>query len=113
MKLRPDTLLVLGGLAAVGFVLYKTFDIGKDAADKASTSIANLWLKLFPMPEAMQLFGNVKFPGNLLVSLQTIASDPKGGVRQDSNHNVFVRYAGYTWQLAPQVNGNWPATRID
>lgn len=102
-------MLILGAIVGVGIVLYKAFGIGKAGVDAASGAIADLWLKLSPLPAAMQLLGTVRFPGNLRVPLQTIGS---ANVRQDANHNVFVKYSGLTWQLAPQVNGEWPATRV-
>jgi hypothetical protein len=105
-RIRPDTLLLLGGLAALGFVLVKVFDFGKGAVDSAAGGIANLWLELFPLPPAIELLGTVRFPGNLKVPLKNL------NVRTNASHDVFVQYAGYTWQLAPQVNGEWPATRV-
>lgn len=108
--IRGDTVLILGGLAVLGFVLYKAFDVGKKAVDTAAGAIADVFLKMFPLPPSIQLLGNVKFPGNILVPLQQLANE--NAVRQDENHDVFVKYSGMYWKLSPQVYGNWPATRV-
>lgn len=106
MKLDLKSILILAGLGIGGYYLYKLYNKGSEAIDKTAGAIADLWMKLFPMGDAAQIAGNAKFPGNLLVPLSSLP------IKQDENHNVFVQYAGYTWQLAPQVNGNYPATRV-
>ncbi len=108
--MKKDTVLILAAMGVGGYLLYKAFNIGKSAVDKTAGAIADLWLKLNPMPEALQLLGNVKFPGNILVPIQQLANER--AIRKDGSGNVFVKYSGYTWQLAPQVYGNWPATRV-
>lgn len=108
--MKKDTWVLLAALGVGVYVLSKAFNFGKDVADKAAGKIADVWLSLFPLPGAIELVGTVRFPGGLFVPLQTLAQ--QGGVRQDANHNVFVKYAGFTWQLSPQVNGSWPATRV-
>lgn len=106
-------LVLLGGIA---YLLYRGFNFAKDKAEEAagaaSTAIASLWLKLFPLPPKIQLLGSVKFPGNLLVPLQTLSD--QGAVRQNpEDGSVYVKYSGYYWKLSPQVYGNWPATRVE
>lgn len=113
--MQTKDILQLGLLGAVAYLLYKGFNFAKDTADKAvdttSTAIANLWLDMFPLPPAMELLGNVTFPGNINVQLQQLSQ--QGAVRQDDQHRVFVKYAGFYWQLAPANEyGNWPATRV-
>lgn len=109
MKAKDFLMLAIMG---VGFyAIYKALGVGKDIADKTSTAISNLWLKLNPMPPAMTLLGNVKFPGNILIPLQQL-SDARA-VKQDDAGNVFVRYADLTWQLSPSnAYGNWEATPV-
>jgi hypothetical protein len=104
-------IVTFGMLAAIGFAVWKLADVGKDVADKASTAIANLWLKLRPLPPAIELLGNVKFPGNILVPLQQLSRER--AIRADESGAVFVRYADHTWKLGPQVFGNWPATLVE
>lgn len=113
--MQTKDVLQVGLLGAVAYLLYKGFDFAKDTAEKAidktSTSIANFWLKLFPLPPAIELLGNVVFPGNIFVPLQQLAKT--GAVKQDDDARVFVKYAGYIWQLSPSnAAGNWPATRV-
>lgn len=108
MKERTALDLVL--LSAVVWVGWKLFGKG-GVEDQATSAIASLWLKMFPLPPAIELLGNVKFPGNILVPLQQLSD--AGAVRQADNGDVYVRYAGYYWKLAPQQYGNWPATRVD
>lgn len=105
------TVLILGAVGGAAYLILKALNVGEKAVDKVSTAIAKAYLKLFPMPPATQLLGNVKFPGNLLVSLQQLHNEKS--VFRDDNGNVYVKYSGYTWQLAPQIYGNWPATRVD
>lgn len=98
-------------LAAAGvYLAYRSFDLANRAADAVSSGIAAAWLKMFPLGSAMQLLGNVKFPGNLIVPIQTLHN--QNAIRKDSSGNVFVRYADLYWQLQPQVNGVWPAVRV-
>lgn len=109
---RQDTFLILGAVTVLGFVLYKAFNVGKKAVDYTAQKIADLWLKMFPLPPAMQLLGEVKFPGNLRVPIQQLHNE--GAIRQDrQTGRTFVKYAGYFWELSPQVNGLWPATRVE
>lgn len=110
--MKTQDMLLLGIAAGIGYLLYKGFDFGKKATDAVATSIADLWLKMFPLPPSIELLGNVTFPGNLNVPLQTLAQ--QNAVRQDkSTGDVYVTYAGYFWKLSPQVWGNWPATRVE
>jgi hypothetical protein len=110
--MKTQDLLMLGVAAGLGYVLYRTYGVAQKIGEKAVNLGAKIWLALDPLPPAIQLLGNVKFPGNLLVPLQTLASQK--AVRQDrSSGDVYVQYSGYTWKLAPQQYGNWPATRID
>jgi hypothetical protein len=111
MKFKLETWLVLGALAVAGYYGWKAFSSLKEKADKAidatSTAIADAWLKLFPLPAAIELLGNVKFPGNIFVPLQKLT------IRQDANHNVFTKYADHLWQLQPRnESGNWPAVLV-
>lgn len=107
-ELAPWILIAIGG-----YVLYKVVnkaaDTGKKAVDWTSSQIANLWLNMFPLPPAIELLGNIIFPGNIIVPLQQLS----GQVRQDQDGHTFVKYAGMYWQLAPSdANGNWHATPI-
>lgn len=109
--MKTGEILQMGGLAVVGVLLWKLFNKGSETADHVSTAIADLWLKLFPLPPAMELLGNVKFPGNIFVTLQSLAS--KGAVRRNSSGEVFVSYANLLWKLAPSnAYGNWEATAV-
>lgn len=104
MKLGNVTSLALLGIAA--YVAYKVLGKG-GLTDSASSAIASLWLKLFPLPPTMEVLGNVKFPGNIMVPLAKLA------VREDSEHRVFTQYAGHLWQLQPSNEyGNWPAVLV-
>lgn len=104
--MKIDTIIILGAVGVGGYLLYKLLKKGSETADKAAGAIADVWLKLFPMDDAVTIAGNAKFPGNILVPLKSLP------IRQDADHNVFVKYAGYTWQLSPQQYGNYPATRV-
>lgn len=105
-----DTLM-LGLVAAGVYFAWKTWQRGEQVIDTASTAIADLWLKLFPLPPTMELLGNVKFPGNIFIPLQQIAA--AGAVKRDAQSNVFVKYSGLIWKLSPSnTYGNWEAVRV-
>lgn len=108
MKLKGETVLLLGAAAVALYFGSRFFD---RATDKVATSIANLWLKLRPLPPAIKLLGNVKFPGNILVPIEQLSKE-KAIRSQEEPFTVFVNYAGYIWELGPQVYGNYPATRV-
>jgi hypothetical protein len=103
----PWVLLIAGAYA-----VYRIMGAATRTQDKVASGIADLWLKMFPLPPSIELLGSVVFPGNLKVPLQQLANEK--AVRQDrASGRVYVRYAGYVWELAPQVYGNWPATRVE
>lgn len=104
--------ILFAGVGTAVYLLWKTKETAKETVDKVASAIAKVYLKyLNPLPPAMELLGEVKFPGNLLVPLQTLHN--QRAVFQGDNGAVFVKYSGYTWQLSPQVYGKWPATRVD
>lgn len=103
--------LLLAVVVGVGYVIWKGSGIAKDVIDKASTAIADLWLTLKPLPPAIELLGNVKFPGNILIPLQQLSN--ARAVKGDAQGRVFVKYADMIWQLSPSnAYGNWEATRV-
>jgi hypothetical protein len=109
MKAQDAIPWILLGVA--GYVLYQIANKLKTGTDKVvnwtANQIAQLWISRLPPP--IELLGNVKFPGNILVPLNQIKND----VRQDDEGHVFVKYSGLFWQLSPSdANGNWPATRV-
>ena len=112
--MNAKDVLQIGLLGAVAYLLYKGFNAASDAASAATGAVADKiinWFGLKPAPSMMykDLLGNINFPGNVTVPLSQFA----GQVRTDDSGNVFVKYAGYVWQLAPSnAYGNWPATRV-
>ena|ERR1051325_672230 len=112
--MKTTDLLQIGLLGAVAYLLYKGFNFAKDTANQATDAVAQKivdWFGLLPAPSTMyrDLLGNILFPGNIRVPLSQFS----GQVKTDSDGNVFVRYAGFVWQLSPSnANGDWPATRV-
>src|SRR5262249_59198969 len=68
-------LVKLGALGAGLWLLWKLVNKGSDLAKGASSAIAAAWLKMFPLPGAIELLGYVRFPGNLRVPIQQLAKD--------------------------------------
>lgn len=110
--MKTGTVIQLGGFALVAFLLYQLLNKGAQFKEDVAGKIAALWLKMFPLPGNIEVTGNVQFPGNLKVPLQQLWK--AGAVRHtpEPDFAVYVNYAGYLWKLAPQVYGNWPATRV-
>lgn len=110
--MKTSEVLQLGALAGIAYLLYQLVNKGKDLADKGTTALANLWLKLFPLPPSIQLMGYVTFPGNIKVSIDSLSKANAIRYTPDPDFHVYVNYAGYVWELGPQSNGFYPATRV-
>jgi hypothetical protein len=112
VKRDPVTLLILGAVAVIAYKVWtEVSKTGKEANDAVVDAVAAFWLRLFPNPPAIQLLGNVAFPGNNLVPLQTLAAND--AIRQDADYNVFVKWGGKVYQLQPSnADGNWPAVPV-
>lgn len=116
MAVRTDTWIMVAVLGVGGYFLYQALSKAgagvRKGIDLTAGQIANLWLKMFPLPPSMELLGSVKFPGNLKVPIQQLHNE--GAIKQDrETGRVFVKYANYFWELSPQVNGLWPAARVE
>lgn len=109
--MKTDTVIILGAMGVAGYLLYKLFSKGSDAVDKVSSAIADAWLRFRPLPPAVQLLGNIKFPGNIMVPLQQLSK--AGAIKQGDDGSVLVKYADHIWSIAPSnAYGNWPATLV-
>lgn len=112
--MQTKDILQLGLLGALAYLVYKGFNAASNAAHQATDAVAQKivdWFGLNPAPSTLyqDLLGNIVFPGNIIVPL----SQFNGQVKTDASGNVFVKYAGFVWQLAPSNEyGNWPATRV-
>lgn len=110
-QMKNDTLIVLAALGVGGFLLWKAMQTAKQATDAVAGSIADAWLTLFPMPPSIELLGNIVFPGNLRVPLQTLSN--QGAIKQDKSGNVIAKYANSFWKIMPHdASGDWPAVRM-
>lgn len=100
------------GLAGAAYVVYK-FATKIPAAASAATNavsqgIANVWLSLplVGLGSSQSILGNAKLPDGTLVPLNSLV----GGIRQDSNNNVYANVNGNIYQLSPSdAQGNYPA----
>lgn len=110
--MKTGTVIQLAGFGIVGYLLWKLMNKGEEYKEEIADKIAKLWLKMFPLPPQIQLQGAVLFPGNIKVPIQTLHD--QGAVKHtpEPDFAVYVNYAGSLWKLAPQVYGNWPATRV-
>jgi len=115
--MKIGNILVLAAVVGGGYFIWREIqklkDLGGKATDAVATSIASLWLKLFPLPASMELLGNVKFPGNILVPIQQLSKENAVRHSPDPNFAVYVQYADHLWQLQPRnSSGNWPAVLV-
>lgn len=120
-----ETVMVLGAVGLVGYLLYQAYkgiqaaaDAAKNAAGAAyrgaqtitgpiSSGIAATIVKLTAQP-AMNVPGNVIFPDGTAAPLSTY-----NRVYTDQAGNVYVKDRGSTWQLGQSdADGDWPATYV-
>lgn len=110
--MKTTEALQLGMLVGVAYLLAKLVQAGTNVADKATSAIADWWLKTHPLPPAIQLLGYVTFPGNIKVAVDALRKANAIRYTPDPDFHVYVDYAGYKWELGPQTNGFYPATRV-
>ena len=106
MKTRD--IVIYGGLAIAAYFLYRKFSVGINAAANAvAAPIANAWVNL-TAPAAPAPQGSVVMPDGSYFDAANLTNMNRRWV----GNALEFDSGGSTYALAPQVNGNYQATRV-
>jgi hypothetical protein len=110
--MRATDWLVIGGVAAGAYFLYKLINKAPDIAKKATApvaqAIANAWTALTLGPPMQGVLGNVVLPDGT-----NIGPLARLQVKNDADGNVYVMSGGTLYQLGQSdINGDWPAQLV-
>lgn len=110
MKVKGDTLLIIGALAVAAYVIWKAFDKIKDKAneiaDDIAAPIADAWESVF-LPDPVQVNASVRLPDGRMLDATVLHIVKTAGKEQ-----FTFAYMGKTYELLPRTSQGYYSSKL-
>lgn len=110
MKVKGDTLLIIGALAVAAYVIWKAFDKIKekanDVADSIAEPIADAWLN-WTLPDAVQVNATIRLPDGRMLDASAVHVTQTAGKEE-----MTFAYMGKRYQLLPRTPQGYYGSKL-